>query len=203
VSGFFDARRISPVLAKCRASHLVAATWSRTLADRSFAIDYDGLFRRCADSVYRICRAVLENHEAAEDATQDVFRKLLSNPPKWHVENVPGWLNAAARTTAIDHLRAMRNAGPLDETDEPPDPSPGPEEHAIGEDLRRRIWGHLDKLTPDQRRVVELRIEGIPAKDVAQLLGRSVGWVNTTFKRALDRLRTIVGPELDRKEGAR
>jgi RNA polymerase sigma factor (sigma-70 family) len=174
------------------------------VADAPLAIDYDGLYRQCADSVYRICRAVLGSHEAAEDALQDVFRKLLSNPPKQNLENLRGWLHTTARTTAIDHLRAMRNHAPPDddEPDEPPSDEPTLEEIVLTEELRQLVRRHLDVLTPNQRRVVELRSEGLRSKEIAELLDRNVGWVDQNYHRALERLRTSMGADFPKQGGA-
>jgi RNA polymerase sigma-70 factor, ECF subfamily len=173
------------------------------VGDRSFVFDYDGLFRQCADSVYRICKAILGDPDEAADAAQDVFKKLLTNPPKRHTDNVRGWLHSAARTTAIDHLRAMHRFTPLDESNDQTDPGPSPEASALDADLRRRLAAHLHVLTPDQRRVVELRSENVSAKEVALLLNRNVPWVNTTFFRALRQLRDAIGDEFLAEEGAR
>lgn len=173
------------------------------MGEGSLVFDYDGLFRQCADSVYRICKAILGDPDEAADATQDVFKKLLTNPPKQHADNVRAWLHAVARTTAIDHLRAMHRFAPLDESEERADPGPSPEAFALDADLRRRLADHLRVLPPEHRRVVELRCENVPAKEVALLLNRNVGWVNTTFLRAMRRLRDTMADDFFAEEGAR
>jgi RNA polymerase sigma-70 factor (ECF subfamily) len=150
---------------------------------------YDAIFRRSVDMIYRICLAVLHDADAADDATSAVLEKLVKRLPKSDVQDVDRWLRRVAKTTAIDHLRELRRHAPLEEAAEVPDPSPTPETLALDDDLRRLLKGHLSSLSPDQRRVVELRVAGLSAKEIAELLGRDPGWVDTTYFRALRKLR--------------
>jgi RNA polymerase sigma-70 factor (sigma-E family) len=63
-------------------------------------------------------------------------------------------------------------------------------------DLRLALRSALDQLTPKQRAVLVLRFyEDRPEREVAELLGVSVGTVRSTSARALDRLRKVA-PEL-------
>ena len=48
-------------------------------------------------------------------------------------------------------------------------------------------------LPEEQRRVVELRLAGLTGPEVAAALGRSHDSVRTTQRRALARLRTLLG----------
>lgn len=155
-------------------------------------IDYDGVYRSTADAVYRICLAVLRDVDDAADATMDVFRKLLINPPTRHVDNLEGWVRTSARTTAIDHLRRLRPLQPIDGALAVTDRAAGPEELVIDEEAARRLRGYFAQLTLDQRRVVELRTLGCSSKEIADVLNRNVPWVNTTYRRALLRLRELM-----------
>jgi RNA polymerase sigma factor (sigma-70 family) len=166
-------------------------------------IDYDAVYRRTADNVHRICLAVLHDPEAAADATMDVFRKLLSNPPARHHDNLEGWLRVSARTTAIDHLRELRRHLPLDDALDLSDPAPTPEEIVLDDDLRRSFRDRFAVLTPAQRQVIELRLEGLAGDEIARLLGRKRNWVDTTAFRALARLRNDLNADPTGKEGPR
>lgn len=152
-------------------------------------IDYDAVYRRTSDSVYRICLSVLRDPEAAADATMEVFKKLLSRPPRRDLDNLEGWLRVAARTTAIDHLRSLRRHVPLDDARDVFDPMPTPEEIVLDDDARRSLHDRLATLPAAQRQVIELRLEGLSGDEIARLLGRNRGWVDTTAFRALQRLR--------------
>jgi RNA polymerase sigma-70 factor (sigma-E family) len=64
-------------------------------------------------------------------------------------------------------------------------------------DLRVTVRDALTRITPRQRAVLALRFfEDLPEKEVARLLGCSVGTVRSTTHRSLARLRELA-PELD------
>jgi DNA-directed RNA polymerase specialized sigma24 family protein len=51
----------------------------------------------------------------------------------------------------------------------------------------------MARLTPDQRRVVELRLSGLTAVEIAAVMGRSHGTIRNLHHRALVRLRELLG----------
>lgn len=164
---------------------------------------YDAIFRRTLDTIYRICLDVLRDPAAADDATSAVLEKLVRRLPAGDVENVDAWLRRVAKTTAIDHLRAMRHHAPLDEASEVEDPAPTPEDLVLDDDLRRMLREHVSLLPPAQRQVLELRLDGLTAEEIAHLLGRQRGWVDTTTFRAIRRLRAALRPGPAAEGGAR
>jgi RNA polymerase sigma-70 factor (ECF subfamily) len=175
-------------------------------AEAAAAIDpnlYDAIFRRTLDSIFRICLTVLHDPEAADDATGAVLEKLVRRLPTGDVQNVDAWLRRVAKTTAIDHLRAMRHHAPLDEAFEVEDPAPTPEDLVLDDDLRRVLREHVSLLPPAQRQVIELRLDGLTAEEIAHLLGRQRGWVDTTTFRAIRRLREELRPDSAAEGGTR
>jgi RNA polymerase sigma factor (sigma-70 family) len=78
-----------------------------------------------------------------------------------------------------------------------------PEEWAISNDERCRVFAVLKQLTGDQRQVVELRLAGLTGPEIAGVLGRNRGWVNVTQYRAVERLREILGVSRPEKEERR
>jgi putative hemolysin len=65
-----------------------------------------------------------------------------------------------------------------------------------GVDLRAA----LAELPPGQRRIVELRLAGLTGAEIAQTLGRSRGAIDTTYCRAIARLRGLLGTSDQRGE---
>ena len=51
----------------------------------------------------------------------------------------------------------------------------------------------LARLTPDQARVIELRLAGLAESEIAQVLNRRPGAVRATQFRALEQLRILFG----------
>ena len=152
------------------------------------------LYHRYAVRVYRYCYRRLGTREAAEDATSLVFTKALAALPTCREETFRSWLFAIAHNVIADRVRAPDGAhAPLDVAVEIEDAAPSPEERAIADDEGRRLRALLEHLTPDQREVVELRLNGLNGPETARVLGRSHGAVKVAQFRAYDRLRTLLG----------
>jgi RNA polymerase sigma-70 factor (ECF subfamily) len=151
------------------------------------------LYQRYVDPVYRYCYRRLSDPEAAADATSQVFAKALIGLAGCRETAFRSWLFAIAHNVLIDAYRARRPEAPLEAAAEVIDAGPTPEEAALAADDRRTIVLLLDRLTPDQRQVVELRLAGLNAEEIATALGRSRGSVDTAQCRALARLRTLLG----------
>lgn len=172
-------------------------------------LDLDAVFRRNIDLIYRICLNVLDgDRDAAADATGAVWEKVVRRMPDDHVRDIDAWLAAVARTTAIDHLRAIRQrarrqASWLDEAFAVEDPASTPEELALDDDSRRLLREQVALLPAAQRQVIELRLDGLTPEEIAQVLGRTRGWVDTTAFRAIRKLRDAMRLGASREGGAR
>ena len=81
-------------------------------------------------------------------------------------------------------------------------PATGPslEEQAVAEEQHRVVVQLLASLPDDQHHVLELRLAGLTGPEVAVAIGRSHDSVRTTQRRALSRLRTLLGITLEREE---
>jgi RNA polymerase sigma-70 factor (ECF subfamily) len=72
----------------------------------------------------------------------------------------------------------------------------GPHARLQRQELRARVHSALAALRGTDRELLVLRhLEGLPAKEIAAILGISEGAVNTRHVRALQRLRELLGPE--------
>jgi RNA polymerase sigma-70 factor (ECF subfamily) len=157
---------------------------------RAFAL----LYRRYLDPVYRYCYYRLGDKEAAEDATSQVFMKAFAALDKRRAEHsFRSWLFVIARNVVADHFRAQRSHQPLDFAAEVVDTARSPEDFAVGADEARTVRALLAKLTPNQARVIELRLAGLSEIEIARVLAHTPGAVRATQFRALNRLRTLLG----------
>jgi RNA polymerase sigma-70 factor (ECF subfamily) len=147
--------------------------------------------------VYRYCFARLGTKEAAEDATSVVFAKALAALPRFDTDHPTGsfrtWLFTIAHRVVVDEFRGRRPLESLDAAATLPDADPTPEEYAVAADERRALWNHLAQLTPEQRRVVELRLAGLTDQEIAGVLGRSHGAIRMAQFRAIAQLRILLG----------
>jgi len=174
---------------------------------RRAAIDREAfavLYARWFDPVYWYCYGRLGTREAAEDAASIVFAKVLAALPRFDpaAGSFRAWLFTIAHHAVADSFRAQRRDRPLDAALDLVDPAPAgsPEEMAVAAEERRALLDLLDRLTPGQRRVVELRLAGLSGPEIARVLGRSRGAVDAVQFRAVARLRDLMGVPTRSKE---
>jgi RNA polymerase sigma-70 factor (ECF subfamily) len=102
-----------------------------------------------------------------------------------------------------DHYRAVRPTDVLDDSLELADLADGPEEIAIRNDEHRSLAGVLDRLSEEQRSVIELRLAGLTGDEIAKVLGKSRNAIDQAQFRAVSRLRALLVPPPVRMEESR
>lgn len=150
------------------------------------------LYDRYLGPVYRYCHHRLGERVAAEDATSAVFTRALAALPRYEPGNFRAWLFTIAHNTVVDARRHRRPTHPLAEADATPDPAPLPDEAALADEERDSLFALLARLPLEQRRVMELRLSGLPTPEVAAIVGRSPGAVRSLQFRAVGRLREML-----------
>ena len=128
------------------------------------------LYVRYKDNVYGYVLSILREPHEAEDATQQVFMKLISSIQKYEPRSVPftAWILRVARNVAIDHLR-QRRAVPCEEVFEA-----SHQADDSGRDRRRDIETALSAVPEEQREVVVLRhLVGLTPGEIAARMGRT------------------------------
>jgi RNA polymerase sigma-70 factor (ECF subfamily) len=158
------------------------------------------IYERYVDGVYGYCARRLGSREIAEDATSLIFSRALAAIGRFQPKStVRSWLFTIAHNVITDQYRnsAKTQEFPLDESWDAIDHDPTPEDIAILKEHRDMVHQLLNFLTPDQRRVVELRLADLTGPEIQEVLGKSRPWVNTTQFRAVQRMRTA----LDELEG--
>jgi RNA polymerase sigma-70 factor (ECF subfamily) len=76
-----------------------------------------------------------------------------------------------------------------------------PVERLLREELRQRVRAALDQLPATDREILVLRyLEQLSHKDAAAVLGISEGAVKVRHVRALERLRTLLDPDVEEQE---
>ena len=162
------------------------------------------LYDRYVELIFRYCLVRLRDHEDAEDATSLVFARALAALPTHRGSSFRSWLFSIAHNVVVDAQRGSSPDLPLGMLEMLPATGPSLEEQAVTEEQHRVVVQLLASLPDDQRHVVELRLAGLTGPEVAVALGRSHDSVRTTQRRALSRLRTVLGitPEREERYGA-
>lgn len=155
---------------------------------RSKAAD---LYRTYGPVVYRRCLRILKNPEAAKDATQEVFVKLIRDMSKLaDRETVLPWMYRVATNHC---LNARRNAGRHGEASEAPplELAASTEENTLPDrQLVQVILSRFDLAT--QSVAVGVLVDGMEQEEVAEVLGVSRRTVARKLARFLDLARQHV-----------
>jgi RNA polymerase sigma-70 factor, ECF subfamily len=129
-----------------------------------------------------------------EEITQEVFLALFRHLRlRRSRKNLRGWIFRVAHNLALKQRYANRTS--LDTTsfdgtiaERQLDPSPNPEEEAWFAQRRRRLLAVVDALPEDDRCCLRLRAEGLRYREIAVVLGMSLGAVSISLTRSLARL---------------
>jgi len=157
------------------------------------------IYDRYSGRIYNFAFRFLKNSEAAEDATQEVFVKMLKHANQFHGDaKLSTWLFSITANWCRDYLRKADNKSK--ESDDVLITLPAPSELAPDRNLERReseqrVRRALEALTAEQREAILLsRYQGLSYAEIAQIAGCSEGAVKTRVFRAMETLKkTLMG----------
>ena len=155
------------------------------------------LFDRYSGRIYNFAYRFLRSPEAAEDATQEVFVKMLKNAGQFNGEaKLSTWLFSITANLCRDHLRKADNK--VKEREEtlvtlPASADTSPDHRLEIREKEKRVQGALMMLTEEQREAILLsRYQGLSYAEIAQIAGCSEGAVKTRVFRAMEALKKIL-----------
>lgn len=154
-----------------------------------------GLFGVSREPLLRYVRALGLPAADAEEVVQDVFMALLQHLRRGRPNvNLRGWLFRVARNLTLkrrtiarrtllapDRAHGQDGAAAWDRT-------PNPEEQLEGGRRHARLLAVLKVLPERDRSCLFLRAEGLRYREIAQVLGISLGSVASSLKRSFSRL---------------
>jgi RNA polymerase sigma-70 factor, ECF subfamily len=137
------------------------------------------LFVRHRKKVFFACKGFFLDHQRAEDATQETFLRAYRRIKTFQGGDFVGWLMRIGRNICIDEWRKS-SLDPMIGSSELTD-SAGPTSDSSF-DLRERaekIWQEMKSLPAEQRRCLELKVEGCTYEETAALTGFSIDAVKS------------------------
>jgi RNA polymerase sigma-70 factor (ECF subfamily) len=150
------------------------------------------IYDRYANRIYNFAYRFLRNSEAAEDATQEVFMKMIKYAGQFRGgASLSTWLFSITANSCRDYLRKAEHKIKKEGEDVlltvAASRELSPERHMERRDAEKRIQELLDLLTPDQREAILLsRYQGFSYAEIAQISGCSEGAVKTRVFRAME-----------------
>jgi RNA polymerase sigma factor (sigma-70 family) len=154
--------------------------------------EFAHLYQEYLPQVYRYCYRGLGSQEAAEDATSQIFTQALAALHRYKSGSFRAWLFTIAHNVVVDEARRRRPASSLDLAETLVDPAPQLEEALIETEMRQSIVALMRQLSPAQRQVLELRLSGLTALEIAAVMGRSHGTIRNLHYQTVARLRELL-----------
>lgn len=181
------------------------------LLDKARSGDRDALealLERHQAQVYRFGMKMCRDPEDAKDVLQDTLLAMARGVRDFRgASSIATWLFTIARSYCIKKRRKSKFAPPaersLDEARDVHDPAKSAEDALAGKQVESALEQAIARLDPASREVLILRdIEGLSAKEVAEVVGLTVQAVKSRLHRARLAVREGVAPLLGIPEAA-
>jgi len=167
---------------------------------------FEELVGRFDREVLRLALNLVHRPEDARDIYQESFLRVYRNLHRFRFEcSFYTWLYRIVTNVALDHLRRRTSrredqapvpeeaeGGTRDFFDRQPElrPAANPERHLLGQELGAHIATALDKLSPRERMVFEMKhYQGLKLRSIGEMLGTSEETVKNSLFRATRKLR--------------
>lgn len=158
------------------------------------AQEFDQIYERYKNMLYRIAYTYLKNHEDVEDVLQEVFIKRLYHAPFFETEEYEKrWMIRITANLSKDRLRSFWNRNRTSFEDFP----------ETSEELQWK-WNEKDQMVysevmslPDRQRIVIYLhyFEGYTCREIAKILKCRESTVKMRLKRGRDLLRISLSKE--------
>ncbi|MGA2534384.1 MAG: sigma-70 family RNA polymerase sigma factor [Terracidiphilus sp.] len=153
-----------------------------------------GLFNQFRDPILRYVLSFGTPIHDAEEVTQEVFLSLFRHLQMDRSrKNLRGWIFRVAHNLALKQRHANRGSrdrmgfGDISAEDQP-DMSASPEEHLSNAQRQDRLMAVVRALPETDQNCLRLRSEGLRYREIASVLGISLGAVSISLTRSVARL---------------
>ena len=192
---------VSQALGRVNDSELIRA------AQRGERAAFETLVRQYDQAVLRLALHLTGSEADAQDVYQEAFLKVYKNLHRFRFEcSFYTWVYRIVTNVCLDHMR-RRHSRPEDQA---PEVVPGgeagstdffdrqresrvtadPERHLIGKEISRHIAAALERLSPRERMVFEMKhYQGLKLRAIGEVLGTSEETVKNSLFRATRKLR--------------
>ncbi len=151
------------------------------------AEQYEAIFYKMKDKLYRYSLRFVKDVEVAEDVVQDVMYKLWQKRQEAdQIENLEAWMMVLTRNRSLDILRKVKdNMVNIDEAYSLSDQAPIPDKQMENADLMKQLTSCIDQLPEKQRTIFHLReIEQMSYEEICQMTGYNLDDVKVSLFRA-------------------
>jgi RNA polymerase sigma-70 factor (ECF subfamily) len=176
---------------------------------------FDEVYASSHEAILRYLQRITGDVSLAEDLAQETFSRVARGLERFRGESkLSTWLYRIATNAFLDHRRRLETRAteiPAMDLDVLPDassdmenPTPKlPDRLLDDSEMGRCVREFVDSLPTEHRAVIVLHdLEGFKNREIAEILGCSLGAVKIRVHRARQRLRDVLGEncEFDRSE---
>jgi RNA polymerase sigma-70 factor (ECF subfamily) len=159
------------------------------------ADEVTGFFDQLRNPLLRYLLSFGLSPQDGEEVIQEVFLSLFRHlKRRGSRTNLRGWIFRVAHNLGLKRCNVNRAETKLFTqsgeygTDVPLDPSPNPEQQWVGRQRQQRLLAVVQALPEQDRRCLILRAEGLRYREIAGVVGMSLGAVALSLERSLGRL---------------
>jgi RNA polymerase sigma-70 factor (ECF subfamily) len=167
---------------------------------------FENLVNRYVDRIYSFVLRISGDQSIAEDATQDAFIKAWKGMKSFdESRSFRPWMFSIARNAATDIMRKRKDTpfaffdsladdDGVSFSENVADEAPLPEELFERSENKRILESAFEGLDPLDRSIVSLHdSEDMTFEEIASVLGRPMNTVKSRYRRALVKLREMLG----------
>jgi RNA polymerase sigma-70 factor (ECF subfamily) len=169
--------------------------------NRGDAAALSRVYEKYRDDLLRLAASMLTDRTAAEDVVQDVFVRFAGLARTFRLTgSLKGYLATCAANAARNQLAAgrVREAAELEEAAGIASNAIEPDGWAIYSEQFTRVRGAMAELPAEQREVVTLHLYGdLPFREIADWQKTSIKTVQSRYRYALDKLRSLLNGEVE------
>jgi RNA polymerase sigma-70 factor (ECF subfamily) len=152
------------------------------------------LFEELQAPILRYLLSIGLTSADADETTQEtflaLFRHLRRGRPR---TNLRGWIFRVAHNQGLKRRQDSRRGQSSGDAEQVIDNAacsgPNPEQHLQLKQRSRQVFAVVAALAPRDRFCLSLRAEGLGYREIARVLGMSLGAVSLSIQRSLTRLR--------------
>lgn len=153
-----------------------------------------GLFDQFRERLLRYLMALGLKPQDAEEVVQEVFLSLFQHLDRGKPrQNLRGWIFRVAHNLGLKQVQRNRRLEHSDLEDSHSDPSPNAEDQLVSGERQERLRAVFRALPEQDRLCLSLRAEGLRYREIAEVLGISLGSVSLSLARSLARLGRVDG----------
>ena len=147
----------------------------------------DAVEKNAAD-LTRYAHSLVHDFEAARDAVQETFLRLMSEPRDKVEDHLRPWLFRVCRSRVIDRQRKEKRMQPLDEIalERTAGPVATPAVAMEEAESASAVLALVNALPPLQREMIRLKFQqDLSYREIAEVTGRTVTNVGVTIHKAI------------------